>query len=315
MGNACCSTTDNTDMDMGKSNFVGEDKSNVRTNLENEDFPRSNVATADTMNPPSTLARVPYSQRSDWTRIDDSNLTGNPRGGPFKYLGSNTTYEGQFKDGLRSGLGTEITADGEVYTGNWADDQRNGSGRLCEINGDVYEGEFRRGLRDGQGTIVHEESGFTYTGEWRNDKKDGRGVEIGEDFRYEGDFREGMKHGRGIWNLPGGGRFEGEFTRDQINGHGIYIFGQKSKKQRFEGNFKDGDFEGQGRLEKKNGDIYTGNFSRGKYQGQGTLFKPGRGEYTGPFEDGFMEGVFTVRKENGAIVREIFENNKKIGNA
>ena len=118
MGNACCSTSDQTDGRIAGSKFVGEQRSNLRGNLDNPDFPASNIASqVDQMNPPAALPRVPYTQRGDWTRIDDPNNNGNARGGPFRYIGSNTTYEGQFNRGLRSGLGTEITADGRFILG------------------------------------------------------------------------------------------------------------------------------------------------------------------------------------------------------
>jgi hypothetical protein len=41
----------------------------------------------------------------------------------------NGKYEGEYKDGKKSGLGRATYYDGSMYMGEWKDDKRNGVGR------------------------------------------------------------------------------------------------------------------------------------------------------------------------------------------
>ena len=68
-------------------------------------------------------------------------------------------YNGQFKDGLRTGQGTFIWKNGDIYVGDWKDDLQHGRGKLTKKNGDVFEGEFKNGLVDGN-VVIHYADGF-----------------------------------------------------------------------------------------------------------------------------------------------------------
>ena len=59
--------------------------------------------------------------------------------GPIK-LENNTTYIGQFQNGMRNGRGKQVWEDYSLYEGYWTDDKANGRGRLIHADGDVYEG-------------------------------------------------------------------------------------------------------------------------------------------------------------------------------
>lgn len=80
-----------------------------------------------------------------------------------------TTYEGNFRDGMKWGSGNMISHEGE-YKGEWAEDEKSGPGRMTFANGDVYDGQWRNGFRQGEGTYKYF-NGDRYMGSWIKDKK------------------------------------------------------------------------------------------------------------------------------------------------
>ncbi|CAF1500700.1 unnamed protein product [Adineta ricciae] len=52
-------------------------------------------------------------------------------------------YEGEIKDGKRSGKGTLIYADGRKYVGQFKNDKFHGDGKFIWKNGDMYDGDFK----------------------------------------------------------------------------------------------------------------------------------------------------------------------------
>ncbi len=59
-------------------------------------------------------------------------------------------YEGEFKDGLRSGFGTLICGrDKSKFVGNWSNDRRHGRGRIEFANGSAIEGVWKIGVLSG----------------------------------------------------------------------------------------------------------------------------------------------------------------------
>ena len=59
--------------------------------------------------------------------------------GPFT-LRNGATYTGQWLDGMRDGIGTQLWPDGSRYEGQWRNDKANGQGKLVHADGDIYEG-------------------------------------------------------------------------------------------------------------------------------------------------------------------------------
>lgn len=76
-------------------------------------------------------------------------------------------YEGQFKQCLKHGEGTEKFANGDCYTGNYLNGKPEGYGEYSWINGAFFKGTFTNGLRDGKG-VWNRGSGKTdvYEGEY-----------------------------------------------------------------------------------------------------------------------------------------------------
>ena len=98
-----------------------------------------------------------------------------------KYLGQDgepdldSTYTGEFKDGLYHGKGTLVVKDGFTYTGDWVHGAREGTGVLRvpvndtkneyfkEVGFEVYEGQFLNDLLHGQAKATYAD-GTTYEG-------------------------------------------------------------------------------------------------------------------------------------------------------
>ena len=62
-------------------------------------------------------------------------------------------YDGEWFDGVRNGLGMEITGKGK-YNGEWLEDQWHGQGISVDQDGNMYEGQFQFGKRHGQGRLT-----------------------------------------------------------------------------------------------------------------------------------------------------------------
>jgi hypothetical protein len=89
---------------------------------------------------------------------------GYPRGG---------TYIGEFRNGMKTGLGSIIYLDGEPYTGQWVRDELTGYGSQMDSKGRKYRGQFFSSLPDGLGEIVIEDC-VIYLGEQRNGLNHGK---------------------------------------------------------------------------------------------------------------------------------------------
>ncbi len=104
-------------------------------------------------------------------------------------------YEGEGKDGKRTGKGKYIWVNGDVYEGDFADGKRTGKGKYIWVNGDVYEGDFIDGKRTGKGKYI-----------WVNGDV------------YEGDFIDGKRTGKGKYTKANGTVLDGEFVNGEYQG-------------------------------------------------------------------------------------------------
>jgi hypothetical protein len=117
--------------------------------------------------------------------------------GPYK--GKDSTYEGEFKNGLMEGHGTSVDAVGCVYTGEFHKGAAHGYGK-CSWSGDWrYEGEWKMDEREGHGKL------------WQD-------VEDGE--VYEGEWKDDQWHGKGELRFSVGGKYVGGFKHHQLDGEG-----------------------------------------------------------------------------------------------
>ena len=145
-----------------------------------------------------------------------------------------------------------------------------------------YFGDTKNGKKDGKGKLYDENGDLVYDGEWKDDKRNGNGISYptkanSERFIHEGDFKDDKVHGYA--------------TQSNLD-----------KVICYDGEFKDGLYDGQGVLFKaiRNMDVddgkpaYSGNFQRGMRHGYGISYDESdqmsyKGEWVGNMRVG--EGI------------------------
>jgi hypothetical protein len=93
------------------------------------------------------------------------------------------TYEGDFKQGNKSGRGVYIWSNGDRYEGGFLDDRMNGMGVYNFVDGSTYVGEYKSDKKNGYGVLKA----------FKNDAK-GHGLEgqlVGDFYVRQGLFVNG----------------------------------------------------------------------------------------------------------------------------
>jgi len=182
-------------------------------------------------------------------------------------------WNGEIKNGLPNGKGTEIMSDGTKYVGYYYNGERSGKGKITYSDGIIYEGQWRKFEYNGRGTYTFP-NGEKYIGEWKDGEKHGQGTYTfpnGE--KYVGEYKNGEKDGQGTLTRPDGAKYVGEYKKGKANGQGIFIFGKgKSEGQKYVGAFKTDLMHGKGTTTALDGTKYTGIYKNGRLW-NGTVFQ------------------------------------------
>jgi hypothetical protein len=109
---------------------------------------------------------------------------------------------------------------------------------------------------------------------------------LGNDSMYRGQLINGAMEGTGVL-ICATGKYEGEFKDGEINGIGKLTMVNGNK---YEGEFKNGEMSGNGKYTWASGNEYEGNFVDGEISGIGELICKYRGRYEGEFIDGAICG-------------------------
>lgn len=161
---------------------------------------------------------------------------GQPQGhGKMKWADS--TYVGDFKDGLAHGRGKVTFDDGSTYEGDWLDDKKHGKGKYTYPDDKFYEGDWLSDQRHGQGKVTYDNDDV-YEGEWDHD----------------------VIHGQGKYAYANGNLYEGEFKNDEINGQGKMTYADGST---YEGEWLNGIRHGTGIQRYNDGSVYNGLWNNG----------------------------------------------------
>ena len=97
-----------------------------------------------------------------------------------------------------------------------------------------------------------------------------------------------------------------------MEGFGKWTFeGDELWFSKYEGNFKNGNFEGLGRMIYANGDIYKGEWNEGKRSGKG-FWKSLKGDYSyeGDWKNGLPDGFGIMIYKNGTREQGKFKDGK-----
>jgi len=156
------------------------------------------------------------------------------------------------------GIGEIKYKDGTHYMGFTKKKRFEGRGRIVHPTGDIYQGDFVAGKAHGKGVLVQPAAGACYDGDWVNDVRSGKGTEVwdNEQYKYVGDFKEGKKTGKGVFTYKDG-RYEGDFVDGQYHGEGK-LHSLKDKRT-CEGTFKNNNFV-KGKLLLEDGSYYEGEY-------------------------------------------------------
>lgn len=201
---------------------------------------------------------------------------------------ANGTYEGEWSQNCKDGLGKKSFSDKSVYKGNW-----------------------KNNMKDGEGVYVWQDN-TKYIGHWKEDKYHGFGLKSWSDGdQFEGDWNEDKKHGKGVYKWSNGDKYNGEWTEDKQHGQGHFewatgvIYTGKFKDNmrndtcallvwpngdKYEGGFRDNMIEGEGRYSHASGDRYIGEWKGSQRHGRATYIYQYGGRFIGYFEDDERNG-------------------------
>jgi len=180
-------------------------------------------------------------------------------------------YEGDFIGGLKVGLGNMTIAKkgnlylgsfpkgvqpaGARYEGPFVKNKMSGNCKFYFKNGDLYEGEIVDGKLTGKGSRSYRSERFSL----------GSSLGNGD---YIGDFIEGERTGNGTWSF---------WWFDKTNG--VW----KETTSRYEGQFLNGLFHGQGKYYYLGELFYEAEYVNGKKEGQGKQYSNGKLLYEGEY--------------------------------
>ena len=152
-------------------------------------------------------------------------------------------------------------------------------------NGNIYLGKWNKNLAfDGPGEYYLKEDNVFVEGNWENGN---------------------LKNGRIF--LPNGNIYEGQIKDSTFNGKGIL----KTFKNEilYEGDFVNGEKNGNGKIIFEDGTIYEGNIEKGKFKGNGKMIWKNGYEYIGEFNGPILNGKGKLTGPEGDIYEGDFENN------
>lgn len=198
----------------------------------------------------------------EWQEINMRNITVSRRRhgvGLYKFSDERGFYSGNWRHGLRHGMGTELNQQGRfqgqfnrdwrlgpgsqvsacgdsfrgqyggsrhhireslIFGDEYSDGLRHGPGRMRFVDGSVYEGEFRDGVPHGRGRYVRA-SGAVDEGTFSEwSALQGYGSSTVDDVTRIGTWRHGLMHGRGCEIDLQLGTFEGDFRSGEKHGFG-----------------------------------------------------------------------------------------------
>ncbi len=161
----------------------------------------------------------------------DSNQPSTAKSTPLKFNGKLTVtwptgdrYEGEYRNGIRTGKGLYLWPNGDRYEGELMEGVLEGEGMYSWVSGDRYVGKYVKGKRhDDQGVYIWA-NGDRYEGSFVAGQRTGKGILIWADGEsYEGDFINSKRSGKGVYINLSGDRYEGEFFDGKRTGKGVLI--------------------------------------------------------------------------------------------
>ena len=139
-------------------------------------------------------------------------------------LPNNDQYEGNYKRGLRDGMGLYVFKNGARYLGEWHKGKKHGFGKFYYPDGSTYDGEWKNDMKNGYGEYTYH-NGDTYKGSWLNDKRHSLGTYTFalDDCKFYGTWQNGVRLGP-MEIQHKNHRFHGYWKNSNPFGKGVYSF-------------------------------------------------------------------------------------------
>ncbi|XP_062444682.1 radial spoke head 10 homolog B-like isoform X1 [Rhea pennata] len=182
-----------------------------------------------------------------------------------------SVYKGSISNGVRHGYGLFRSGMHPVsYTGYWCNGKRHGKGTIYYNRGRTswYSGDWVNNNKEGWG-VRRYKSGNIYEGQWKKNVRHGKGRMrwLTANQEYAGQWEYGIQHGFGthIWFLqrmplsqyPLRNKYIGDFVNGNRHGHGRFIYASGAM---YDGEWVCNKKHGRGKFVFKNGHVYEGEF-------------------------------------------------------
>ena len=219
-------------------------------------------------------------------------------------------YQGSFENGIKTGAGCSVSRYGLVVEGEHENNSANGQCKMLHTKrGWFYEGDVQNGKRHGNGKMYTPEGGVI-EGTYDQNILNGHARIVSADGNvFEGNIVNDKAEGMGKHYYTNGLVFEGEFKAG-VRIKGLLKF---SETEWYCGEFKGGNFHGEGTLSSKEG-VYTGTFEAGEAHGTGTFTFVDGTVVSGEFHHGSNAEVSAtairlnrLRRQAGSVLHRIHE--------
>lgn len=172
----------------------------------------------------------------------------------------NDIQSGCLAGDCQNGQGTFAYPDGSKYDGQFQEGKLKGLGTWYFTNGDKYVGAFDNNFPNGKG-VLYAADGATTSGLWQDGEYVGTGeIKPQRQGCIEGDCENG--EGKYVFR-DASATYTGSFEQSKPNGKGEVVY---ANGDRYEGEFEDGLFHGQGTLRQRDGTEIRGHWLAGQYQ-------------------------------------------------
>ena len=144
------------------------------------------------------------------------------------------TYEGDWLNNRKDGIGIESYKDGSRYQGEHKNGVKHGIGTYFWDDGSIYEGEWKYNLMDGYGYGIYKfKDGSICSGFWLSNQMNGFGKFTFPEIKcYIGFFKKDYKSGFGlIFWFKERKAFVGFWKNNKQDGLGKFIFDGRGKKE------------------------------------------------------------------------------------
>ena len=123
------------------------------------------------------------------------------------------SYDGEYVNSKKEGLGKMIFPNGDSYHGMWKNDVMEGDGTFMYANGDIFSGNFVNGIKQGQGTYEFKADKSQLVGEWKTGTIVTGTWRFADGGSYAGEFEDGKPIGTGAFKFSNGFHQEGEYAK------------------------------------------------------------------------------------------------------